>query len=72
MERLMSAIKSSLSVPATLGQILKDTKATLEDLKTEVSSVRSNQERDFRLMFGALIAVALGLAGLLAKGFHWL
>jgi len=25
----------------------------------------------FRQLFGALIAVALGLAGLMAKGFHW-
>lgn len=30
------------------------------------------RERDFRLIFGALIAVALGLASLMAKGFHWL
>lgn len=33
---------------------------------------RDRTERDFRLTFGALIAVALGLAGLMAKGFHWL
>ncbi len=29
-------------------------------------------ERDFRLTFGALIALALGLATMMAKGFHWL
>lgn len=29
-------------------------------------------ERDFRILFGALIAVTLGLAGLMARGFGWL
>jgi hypothetical protein len=27
---------------------------------------------DFRVLFGALIAIAVGLAGIMAKGFHWL
>jgi len=27
---------------------------------------------DMKLLLGAIIAVALGLAGLMAKGFHWL
>ncbi len=30
-----------------------------------------DREFDFRLLFGALIAVALGLAGMMAKGFGW-
>jgi len=29
-------------------------------------------QTDFRLLFGAIIAVTLGLAALMAKGFHWL
>ena len=29
-------------------------------------------EFNFRLLFGAFIAGMLGLAGLMAKGFHWL
>ncbi|WP_218261624.1 MULTISPECIES: hypothetical protein [unclassified Pseudomonas] len=42
------------------------------ETKTSVGKVRDNLERDFRLLFGALIVVALGLAGLMAKGFHWI
>jgi hypothetical protein len=34
--------------------------------------VRERQERDFRLLFGAIISVALGLGAVLAKGFGWL
>ncbi len=39
---------------------------------TGFNSVHNRQEQDFRIIFGALIAVALGLAGLMAKGFHWI
>ena len=44
----------------------------ISELKTEVRGIRSDARTDFRLLFGALIAVALGLAGLMAKGFGWL
>ncbi len=33
--------------------------------------MRSKQELDFRLLFGALITLALGMTGMMAKGFHW-
>lgn len=46
------------------------------DIKTDVRSLRNDitgiRTTDFRLTFGAIIAVALGLAGIMAKGFHWL
>lgn len=44
----------------------------LSDLKGDVRALRGDQKTDFRILFGALIAVALGLAGLMAKGFGWL
>jgi hypothetical protein len=55
----------------------------LDDLKTDMrefrgetkasfSGVRTEMKSDFRLVFGALIAASLGLAGLMAKGFGWL
>jgi hypothetical protein len=44
----------------------------IAEIKTELQIMRGNARSDFRLTFAALIAVALGLAGLLAKGFHWL
>lgn len=45
--------------------------ARLGELKTEMSGLRTEARGDFRLLFGAIIAAALGLAGLMAKGFHW-
>lgn len=44
----------------------------LGDLKTELRSLRNEARVDFRLLFGAIISVALGLAALMAKGFHWI
>lgn len=41
-------------------------------MKADARETKRDQRTDFRLTFGALIAVALGLAGLMAKGFHWL
>lgn len=45
--------------------------ARLGELKTEIRGLRDEARTDFRVLFGAIIAVALGLAGLMAKGFHW-
>ena len=43
----------------------------VEALKTDLREMRRDMRVDFRILFGAIIAVALGLAGLMAKGFHW-
>jgi hypothetical protein len=42
------------------------------EIKTDIRGLRTDARTDFRLLFGALIVAVLGLAGLLAKGFHWL
>lgn len=47
-------------------------KEDLRDLRVEVRGVRDQARVDFRLLFGALISLALGMAALLAKGFHWI
>jgi hypothetical protein len=64
---------------ALLEQIAKSTSDTLADIKSELRdirgdmrAVRDKHDVDFRLTFGALIVVALGLAGMMAKGFGWL
>ncbi len=38
----------------------------------EFKAVRAEMRAQLILLFGALIAVALGLSGLMAKGFHWI
>ena len=58
--------------PAVLEQIAKYTKDVLAEIKKDLKSIRADQRADFRLLFGCIITVALGLAGLMAHGFHWL
>jgi hypothetical protein len=53
---------------AAVEHIQRDT----TDIKTDVRSLRDNARTDFRVLFGAIIVVALGLAGMMARGFHWL
>jgi hypothetical protein len=56
---------------AVLEQIAKDTKDVLSEIKQDLKDIRSDQRADFRLLFGCIVTVALGLAGLIAHGFHW-
>jgi hypothetical protein len=48
-----------------------DLKIDVRELRVDVRDVRDRQERDFRLLFGALITSVLGLATVMAKGFGW-
>jgi hypothetical protein len=53
---------------AAVEHIQRDT----TDIKTDVRTLRDNARTDFRVLFGAIIIVALGLAGMMARGFRWL
>lgn len=59
-----------------LVELRRDGRDALADLRrdgqSDVRELRRDARSDFRILFGAIIAVALGLAGLMAKGFGWL
>lgn len=61
---------------ANLATAVKFIQRDIKELKDELRTVRSDltaiRTTDFRLLFGAIIAVALGPACLISKGFHWL
>ena len=71
---------------AVLEQITKETKASLDRIEqrfdrldSRLDKVDERRERDFRLIFGAIITLALGLGtlmlgllGIVAHGFKWL
>jgi hypothetical protein len=56
---------------AVLEQIAKDTKDILVEMKRDIRDIRLDQRTDFRLLFSAVFAVAVSLAGVMARGFHW-
>ncbi|NML63348.1 hypothetical protein HHL21_20095 [Massilia sp. RP-1-19] len=41
----------------------------IAELKADIRAIRTT---DFRLIFGAIVTVALGNAALMARGFGWL
>ncbi|HDU5937099.1 TPA: hypothetical protein RFW12_000550 [Klebsiella variicola] len=51
---------------------ISDVKDDIKDVRNEIKDIRNDMKSDFRLTFGALIAVALGLAGIMARGFGWI
>jgi len=57
---------------AKLEACVEHIQADIRDIKSDLRDLKKEESRDFRILFAALIAVALGLAGLMAKGFHWL
>jgi hypothetical protein len=65
----VAGLKVDVAVLKTdVGYIKRD----LSEVKHDVSDLSKIHERDFRVLFGALVVVALGLSGLMAKGFGWL
>jgi hypothetical protein len=44
----------------------------IQEIKRDIRDLRNDAKTDFRLLFGAGLAATLGLAFLMAKGFHWL
>jgi len=57
---------------AVLEEISKSTKEILGRIEARLDRIDERHDRDFRIIFGSLIATTLGLAGLMAKGFHWI
>ncbi len=52
---------------AAVEHILRET----IDIKLDIRDIKKDIREDFRILFGSLIITALGLAGLMAKGFKW-
>jgi hypothetical protein len=68
MEERLTKIEIDVAVLKTdVAYIKRDT----AELRTGMERLSINQERDFRVLFGSIIFVAVGLAGLMAKGFGW-
>ena len=57
---------------AKLEAHIQHIQSDLTEIKSDTREIKRDARADFRLLFGALIFVALGLAGIMAKGFHWI
>jgi len=70
----VAVLKTDVSVlKRDVQDVRQEVRQDFKEVRQDIKDVRKHQERrDFRLLFGTLIAVTLGLAGLMAKGFGWL
>jgi hypothetical protein len=57
---------------ATLEANVKNMTESVKRIDDTVARLRDRIDTDFRITWGGLIFVALGLASLMAKGFHWI
>ena len=69
--RMMSRIAKLESDVAHIQSDIRDIKQDLRDIRQDIKDIRAEARTDFRVLFGSLIGVALGLAALMAKGFGW-
>lgn len=72
-QRDLADVKADLrAFKGEVGAFRTDVRADFKEVREEFKSVRSQARTDFLILAGMIIAVALGLAGLMAKGFKWL
>jgi hypothetical protein len=57
---------------AAIKQAMVDLRQDVREANRRVDALRTALQRDFRLLFGAIISVAIGLAAMMGHGFHWL
>ena len=51
---------------------IEEIKKILNEIKIDNTEIKSYARIGFRILFGAIIAIAIGLSSLMAKGFGWL
>ena len=61
-------IEEGLSMGDQLDARVARLEASVSHIERDITEIKT----DLRLLLGALIVAVLGLAGLMAKGFHWL
>jgi outer membrane murein-binding lipoprotein Lpp len=72
MEARVAKLESDVGhIQGDVAEIKTDLKDLGRRFDTRIDDLRKVLESDFRLLFGALIVATLGLAGVMAKGFHW-
>lgn len=68
MEARVAKLESSVE---HIERDIADIKVILRRHDDKFDSMRDKMDRDFRVLFGVIITVALGLAGMMARGFKW-
>lgn len=57
---------------ARIETVLEYVQRDVGELKGDVREMRKEHRSDFRMLFSAIITMALGMAAMMAKMFNWL
>lgn len=57
---------------ARIEAVLEYVQRDVGELKSDVREMRQEHRSDFRMLFSAIITLALGMATMMAKTFDWL
>ncbi|EKN3681986.1 hypothetical protein OU500_000369 [Yersinia enterocolitica] len=69
-ESRIARLESDVSyIKRDIGDIKTDIRQIRD---TDLKDIRQDMKTDFRIIFAAIITVAIGLAGIMGKGFGWL
>ena len=68
----MSRIAKLESDVSHIQSDIREIKLDLREMRQDVKDIRAEARTDFRLLFGSLIGVAVGLTTIMAKGFGWI
>jgi hypothetical protein len=71
-DRMMSRVAKLQSDVAHIQSDIREIKLDLREIRQDVKDIRAEARTDFRVLFGSLISVAVGLAAVMAKGFGWI
>lgn len=57
---------------AKLEVVTEHIRSDLSEIKSDIREIKKDAREDFRILAGMIIALGLGMAGLMSKGFHWI
>jgi hypothetical protein len=69
---MMSRIAKLESDVAHIQSDVREIKLDVREIRQDIKDIRAEARSDFRLLFGSIIGVAVGLAALMAKSFGWI
>jgi hypothetical protein len=69
---MISRIAKLESDVAHIQSDVREIKLDLRGMRQDIKDIRSEARTDFRVLFGSLSGVAVGLAAVMTKGFGWI
>jgi predicted RNase H-like nuclease (RuvC/YqgF family) len=73
MERQLGKLESDVEhIKTDIAGLKSDSREFRSEVRSDMGKLRDLHERDFRILFGAIIVVAIGIASIMAKAFGWL